>query len=118
MHMTHAKIQFKPRGVVNTSAYQRRRRILRYFLVLTFYAFGAYQPGLSMHVYQCHVLILKVLAVLLAGVALFDLGFTVAVRSYNHDTGTYLYLPPAAYVSSSINAVTMVTPFCLSVCTN
>ena len=33
----------------------------------------------------------------------------MAVRYYNDDTGDYLYMPPAAYLSSALDAATMVS---------
>lgn len=47
---------------------------------------------------------------LLAGVSLYELGYAVALRAFDEDTHNFNYLPTASYVSSGLNAVTMVTP--------
>ncbi|XP_067948314.1 multidrug resistance-associated protein 1-like isoform X2 [Watersipora subatra] len=49
----------------------------------------------------------SILALLLAALALFDFGFSVAVRFYNKDWTSPLYISPAAYVSAMLELVTM-----------
>ncbi|XP_067944116.1 multidrug resistance-associated protein 1-like [Watersipora subatra] len=49
----------------------------------------------------------SIIAVLLAGASLFDLGYTASVRYFDTDTSSYLYIPPVAYLTSALSAVTM-----------
>jgi len=51
---------------------------------------------------------------MLASVSLFELAYTIAMRTYSDDKDSFFYLPTATYVSTSVNACSMVNIIYLS----